>query len=380
MANRFLQSLLGEEEYDQARGTAMNNAMLMAGLQGLLASGPSPMPVGLGQVIGQAGMTGLGAYGASMEQTGQQAGQLMELDSMRQEQARMEQEMEADEAFRLAAQEVMAGGRVNYNALQQLALAFPERAGPLISALQSARPPEAPQVNLQFDSRTGTIFNPRDGTVTMAPGFTPQEEPQVQIAFGSEISPALDANATYQRKPDGSVTKIQGANLTAPEREAAANPVLSQYSTESRELQRPLLAAENAVSALSSTDDFAVRRAAIGFVSSLGMRPRETDGMYEESGAYAELLRSINQIAGGGPITDTQRQQLATQIQDTQRILRNQQNRIDSATRLRLKNLGYSDEDIDVLTTGRSGTAPASASDLASAARAERERRQREGR
>ena len=377
MANRFLQSLLGEEDYQQARGGAVNNALLMAGLQGLLASGPSTTPTSLGQIVGQAGIAGLGAYGQSMEQAGRQGVQSMELDQMRQEQARMEQEMEADEAFRMAAQEVMAGGRVNYNALQQLALAFPERAGPLISALQSARPPEAPQVNLQFDSRTGTIFNPRTGEVTTAPGFSPQEEPQVEIGFGDRFSPALDPNATYQRKPDGSVTKIQGANLTAPEREAAANPVLSQYSTESRELQRPLLAAENAVSALSSTDDFAVRRAAIGFVSSLGMRPRETDGMYEESGAYAELLRSINQIAGGGPITDTQRQQLATQIQDTQRILRNQQNRIDSATRLRLKNLGYSDEDINVLVTGMAGQQTgASAADIAAAARAERERRQ----
>ena len=380
MANRFLQSLLGEEDYQQARGGAVQNAMLMAGLQGLLASGPSPTPVGFGQVLGQAGIAGLGAYGQSMDQAGRQGVQSMELDQMRQEQAQMEMEAQRDEAFNLAAQEVMAGGRVNYGALQQLAVAFPERAGPLISALQSARPPEAPQVNLQFDPRSGTVFNPRTGEVTRLPGFEEPEAPQVQIAFGADIHEALDPNATYQVKADGSVSKVEGANLTAAEREQAANPVISQYNTQSQQLQQPLMSAEGALNALQSADDFAVRRAAIGFVSSLGVRPRDVDGMYEESGAYAELLRTINQLAGGGPITDQQRNQLSAQINDAQKILRDQQGRFDRALRLRLKNLGYRDEDIDVLTTGRSGATPGSATDLGAAARAERERRQREGR
>jgi len=42
--------------------------LLAAGFQGLQASGPSRMPVSLGQIMGQAGGAGLGQYNAAQKQ------------------------------------------------------------------------------------------------------------------------------------------------------------------------------------------------------------------------------------------------------------------------------------------------------------------------
>ena len=354
MANRFLQSLLGEEEYEQARGTAMNNAMLMAGLQGLLASGPSSMPVGLGQVIGQAGMTGLGAYGASMEQTGQQAGQLMELDSMRQEQAHMEQEMEADEAFRLAAQEVMAGGRVNYNALQQLALAFPERAGPLISALQSARPPQAPQVNLQFDSRTGAVFNPATGQVTMAEGFTPQQEETGRIMMGPDIDPSMP-NQPFWFEPGKPPAPLPSAVLDKPEQVAKALPVMNSYNLQSAPIKQSLSQADNALQALQSGDDFAVQRTALSWMQSMNIpvRGNAAEGFVTESGPYQEFVRLINQTRTGEQLRDEQRKALQNQILEGRQQLTTDLNRIQGQFKPLFEGLQYSKEEIENFYSSR---------------------------
>jgi hypothetical protein len=144
-------------------------------------------------------MAGLGAYGSSMEQAGQQGLQGMKLDRFRQEQMDLARQKEADEAFRLAAQDLMSGGRVDYGKLQQLATVFPERAGPLINALQAAKPPQAPSVNLQYDPKTGTIFNPGTGELTYTQGAqqsglqipenaTPEQLANIYLEQGKALS------------------------------------------------------------------------------------------------------------------------------------------------------------------------------------------------
>lgn len=68
MANGLLSGLLGQDEDMTPEQQARNSALLMAGLQGLMASGPSLTPTSFGQILGQAGMTGIGAYNQSLEQ------------------------------------------------------------------------------------------------------------------------------------------------------------------------------------------------------------------------------------------------------------------------------------------------------------------------
>jgi len=68
MATGLLSGLLGQNEELTPEQQARNNAMIMAGLQGLMASGPSLVPTSFGQILGQAGMTGVGAYDQSLQQ------------------------------------------------------------------------------------------------------------------------------------------------------------------------------------------------------------------------------------------------------------------------------------------------------------------------
>lgn len=70
--NQIMPGLLGGLEDEEIKQQALSNAALMAGLQGLVASGPSLVPTSAGQILGQVGMTGLGAYQQSMQQAAQQ--------------------------------------------------------------------------------------------------------------------------------------------------------------------------------------------------------------------------------------------------------------------------------------------------------------------
>lgn len=60
--------LLGTDEELTPEQQARNNALLMAGLQGLMASGPSLTPTSFGQIFSQAAMTGLGSYQEGLQQ------------------------------------------------------------------------------------------------------------------------------------------------------------------------------------------------------------------------------------------------------------------------------------------------------------------------
>jgi hypothetical protein len=69
MANGFFSGLLGDQdELKTPQQQALGSSLLMAGLQGLMASGPSLSPTSLGQILGQAGMTGVSTYEQSLQQ------------------------------------------------------------------------------------------------------------------------------------------------------------------------------------------------------------------------------------------------------------------------------------------------------------------------
>jgi hypothetical protein len=94
----------------------------------------------------------------------------------------------------------------------------------------------------------------------------------------------------------------------------------------------------------------------------MGVRPRGEGDVYEESGAYAELLRVINQTAGGGPITQQQRDQIRTEVENTRNLLRQQLDAERGAATTRLKNLNLPDSYIESVLRGSSGgTSPGGA-------------------
>lgn len=66
-----LMGLLQTEEERTPQQEARFNAALMAGLQGLIASGPSLEPTSLGQTIGMMGLSGVSAYDQSLQQAEQ---------------------------------------------------------------------------------------------------------------------------------------------------------------------------------------------------------------------------------------------------------------------------------------------------------------------
>lgn len=68
--NGFLGGLLGDTPEEEQ---AAKSALLMAGLTGLMASGPSLQPTSFGQILGQAGMTGVSAYEGALKKAQEQS-------------------------------------------------------------------------------------------------------------------------------------------------------------------------------------------------------------------------------------------------------------------------------------------------------------------
>jgi len=190
MAN-YLQSLLGEEEYKNAQKSALNSGLLQAGLMGLMASGPSFQPVGTGQVLGQAGMAGLGGYQEALQGAEQQALKGREFEQMM-------QSTEAEKAFKDALPNAIQGGKINYDMMRQLAVAYPEKVGAIMKALESTTPKAPPSVNLQFDAKTGTIFNPKTGKITRDPNFVGEANVNPQLVTvqenGQPVQRIVDLN------------------------------------------------------------------------------------------------------------------------------------------------------------------------------------------
>ena len=193
MATGYLQGLLGEN-YEDTRRSALNQGLLAAGLQGLAASGPSLTPTSAGQVLGQAGMAGVQAYGGAMDQAEQQGIRRMELNEVI-------REKEESDAFNVALNQVFQGGKIDYNGLQKLALINPERVGQVMTALNATKQPTAPSVNLQFDAKTGTVFNPRTGQVTTVDGFEPSSD--VNLQFDAKTGTIFNPSTGEITQPEG---------------------------------------------------------------------------------------------------------------------------------------------------------------------------------
>lgn len=190
MATGYLRSLLGEDEYETAQQSAFNNALLMAGLQGLISSGPSLTPTSTGQIIGQAGMAGLGAYGDALAQAEEQGLRGMEF-------AELQKEQQANEAFNAALPEIFKNGKIDYQSLQRLALVNPERTGQVIQAYKSAQPPrpaapktaireitneQGQKVTVLLNEGTGEIIRQIGGAIGVAPDY------QVDIPRGVAVN------------------------------------------------------------------------------------------------------------------------------------------------------------------------------------------------
>jgi hypothetical protein len=187
MANGYLRGLLGEEEYEQAKQSALSNALLATGLQGLMASGPSLTPNSFGQALGQAGMAGLQTYGGAMEQAEKQGLRAREMQQSEQEQL-------ADAQFKEMAQGLVRNGQIDYNAAMQLATMFPDRAGSALSALKAAMPPApaAPKLAVkeiydQEGKKTFALINEQTGDIVRQIGGSAAQ------AQSTVISPSVDA-------------------------------------------------------------------------------------------------------------------------------------------------------------------------------------------
>lgn len=81
MATPIMPGLLGGLNEEEIRNQALGSAALQAGLAGLMASGPSLTPVSTGQILGQAGSVGLGAYQQGLQQA-QQAKSQQQMQSV----------------------------------------------------------------------------------------------------------------------------------------------------------------------------------------------------------------------------------------------------------------------------------------------------------
>lgn len=273
----YLQSLLGEDEFKKTQQGARNMGLLQAGLAGLMASGPSLTPTSAGQALGAAGLSGLTGYQDAMTEAERQGLQGIEFEQM-------QQARQSDEAFKAALPEVFKDGRINYPALQQLALVYPKEVGEIVTAYTKAQPPQtptAPPVNLQYDAKTGAIFNPRTGDVSFAPGFGPGQQ-QTSFVIPDNATPAEKA-AIYRRQ----------AEIVAP--------------TDSAEAKRLIDLADKADPTVAVKPPTDAQSLAAGFWNRMTSASPIIDEL-EESGDYPTFSRSLGATAGNFAMTPKQQQ------------------------------------------------------------------------
>ena len=375
MATGYLQSLLGED-YEDTRQSAINQGLLSAGLQGLMASGPSLMPTSAGQILGQAGMAGVQAYGGAMDQAEQQGLRGMELNEVL-------REKDADDAFNIALTKVFQGGKIDYNGLQKLALINPERVGQVMTALNATKQPTAPSVNLQFDAKTGTVFNPRTGTVTRVDGFgeqaqaapfvihqnaTPEETAAIYRDQARVIAPTNSAEAkrlndlANEVDPRPSVKPPTDTQLTASgyfERMNNANTILAPLEAAG---QYPSYGAAMAGS--------------VPFVGDVARRLSMSPEQQQYQQAADDWIRSKLRKESGAVISDEEmRSEYNTyfpQPGDTSAVIAQKQRARQTATEAMRRAAGTAVSVQPTQSAQPSGG-------LAAQARAERERRQRGG-
>ena len=182
MSNEYLRGLLGEDEYESARKQALNSSLLAAGLQGLVASGPSLSPNSAGQAIGQAGIAGLQAYGGAMDQAERQG---IRRSEMSEAQSQKDRQAEFNQAL---SGVYTPNGQINYQALQSVITRFPDMASGAVSAIKSGvRPVVAPKAPETF------TLKPGETRYVMGPDGKPQLVASSPKEQGTVIDNVTDA-------------------------------------------------------------------------------------------------------------------------------------------------------------------------------------------
>ena len=264
----YLQSLLGEDEFKKTQQSARNMGLLQAGLAGLMASGPSLTPTSAGQALGAAGLSGLTGYQDAMSEAERQGLQGIEFEQM-------QQSRQSDEAFKAALPEVFKDGRINYPALQQLALVYPKEVGDIVTAYKAAQPPQAPSVNLQFDAKTGSIFNPKTGEVTYT-GNAQQDD--VNLQFDPKTGTVFNPRT-------GEVTRVDGG-------QAQVGVVIPDNAT-------PAQAAEIYRKAAQNEPDSAEAKRLFDLANAVDPESKvkpPTDSQLRAGGFYDRMIQSVGII------------------------------------------------------------------------------------
>ena len=223
MAN-YLESLLGEDELQQAKNQALSSGLMQAGFAGLLGSGPSLLPTSAGQAIGQAGLAGMSAYDSVLQGAEDQAVKGMEMRGLQNEKAQ-------EQMFMQELQGLQGKGQIRQSDILNLVTKYPTLSKNIIPALQGMMPKESAPVNLQFDAATGTVFNPRTGQIQYNQNpnqptasnivGSPQEKATQMRAIGDTFA-ATDPkkaesyyNAAEKMSPQEKVTKATDTQLAA---------------------------------------------------------------------------------------------------------------------------------------------------------------------
>jgi len=292
-------------------------------------------------------------------------------------------EKDADDAFNIALTKVFQGGKIDYNGLQKLALINPERVGQVMTALNATKQPTAPSVNLQFDAKTGTVFNPRTGTVTRVDGFgeqaqaapfvihqnaTPEETAAIYRDQARVIAPTNSAEAkrlndlANEVDPRPSVKPPTDTQLTASgyfERMNNANTILAPLEAAG---QYPSYGAAMAGS--------------VPFVGDVARRLSMSPEQQQYQQAADDWIRSKLRKESGAVISDEEmRSEYNTyfpQPGDTSAVIAQKQRARQTATEAMRRAAGTAVSVQPTQSAQPSGG-------LAAQARAERERRQRGG-
>lgn len=143
----YMTDLLDEEKLRALKESAGRQALMQAGLSALSQSGYSKVPVGLGEILGKAGTTGLESYQGALQQGAQDA-------LLSQKLAEAKQQLQQKAAYDLAAQDLfrtipaeyetrqVSGG--GYLPAQQQVM--PGQVAPNFNLSQTMAPPTTEQV------------------------------------------------------------------------------------------------------------------------------------------------------------------------------------------------------------------------------------------
>lgn len=202
----------------------------------------------------------------------------------------------------------------------------------------------------------------------IAMGLDPMSGPDGNgsLRLGADIDPNLDPNMLYFVDEKGKPTPV-GTDATA--NAPAVNTILNTFAGNSRENRDRLTAADTAVKALGSTNDFAITQGLLTWLQAIGANPRTgADGNYvAESGVGAEFVRILNQIRGGERLRPEQRADLVEQITQARDIVMNRQEGLNEVLAAQLEQLNVPPAVKDQMIRSITGAVPAATTTAAAA-------------